>query len=356
MCTYNSASGKNYSRIILSFSTNFIVVVTLLFFGKGDLSILAFAFTLSSAVCAFLPMVEMKCNTYHHNWKIYHNDDEFKKFWLLFFPIMVGALLFDLQQFVDRSICSSIVCGISYLNYATKLVNVFDSILVVGFSVILLPELSDLASLDDRSVYSKRLTQITRILLIVFVPCATIIFLLAPNITYIFYYRGKFDINSLSYVSNLLKCYSFVLLGMPIISIFSKFFHAKELNKIPLKISTLAILLNIFMSFVLKEHGDYEGAANRTYYAVFHGMRSILALEEKDFSKHSAVISYFRREYIKTGIFPVEASVTIGDAFDIRSDSDYDDEYSIDEEGIKSLVSRVETLLIMFKAYLDQKW
>ena len=63
-----------------------------------------------------------------------------------------------------------------------------------------------------------------------------------------------------------------------------------------------------------------------------------------------------RRTYIKTGIFPVETSVTIGDACDIRSDSDYDDEYNIDEEGIKSLVSRVEKLLSLFKAYLDQKW
>ena len=63
-----------------------------------------------------------------------------------------------------------------------------------------------------------------------------------------------------------------------------------------------------------------------------------------------------RRTYIKTGIFPVETSVTIGDAFDIRSDSDYDDEYNIDEEGIKSLVSRVEKLLSLFKSYLDQKW
>ena len=85
-------------------------------------------------------------------------------------------------------------------------------------------------------------------------------------------------------------------------------------------------------------------------------MRGILALEEKDFSKHSAVISYFRKEYIKTGIFPVEASVTTGDAFDIRSDSDYDDEYDIDEESIKALVARVNTMLKMFKTYLDTKW
>lgn len=45
---------------------------------------------------------------------------------------------------------------------------------------------------------------------------------------------------------------------------------------------------------------DYNLVINRSYYAVFHGMRSVLALEGKDFEKHSAVISYFRKEYIKT--------------------------------------------------------
>lgn len=107
---------------------------------------------------------------------------------------------------------------------------------------------------------------------------------------------------------------------------------------------------------ILMDAGDCEGAANRTYYAVFHGMRSILALDEKDFSKHSGVISYFRRVYIKTGIFPVEASVIIGEAFEIRSDSDYDDEYNISEDEIKSLVESVELLLEWFKNHLTTRW
>ena len=51
---------------------------------------------------------------------------------------------------------------------------------------------------------------------------------------------------------------------------------------------------------------DYRGAANRSYYAIFHAMRSVLALENKDFSKHSGVSAYFRKEYIKTGIFDVD--------------------------------------------------
>ncbi|MDO4920457.1 MAG: HEPN domain-containing protein [Phascolarctobacterium sp.] len=107
---------------------------------------------------------------------------------------------------------------------------------------------------------------------------------------------------------------------------------------------------------LLIANGDFEGAANRTYYAVFHALRSVLALDKKDFSKHAGVISYFRREYIKSGIFPVEASVIIGDAFDIRSDSDYDDYYEVTEEEIRSLLDSVETLLGWIETYLCERW
>lgn len=88
--------------------------------------------------------------------------------------------------------------------------------------------------------------------------------------------------------------------------------------------------------------GDYSGAANRCYYAVFHGMRAVLALEARDFSKHSGVISYFRKTYIKTGMFPIEASDIIGDAFELRSDSDYDDDYETTKDEAVELAEKVK--------------
>ena len=57
----------------------------------------------------------------------------------------------------------------------------------------------------------------------------------------------------------------------------------------------------IISAKALIEISDYKGAANRSYYAVFHCMRSVLALSSIDFSKHSAVGAYFRKEYIKAG-------------------------------------------------------
>ena len=52
----------------------------------------------------------------------------------------------------------------------------------------------------------------------------------------------------------------------------------------------------------------YKGAANRSYYAVFHAMRAVLALDGYDSKKHSGVISEFRKLYIKTKIFSNDIS------------------------------------------------
>ena len=53
----------------------------------------------------------------------------------------------------------------------------------------------------------------------------------------------------------------------------------------------------------LSAAGSFKSGNNRAYYAIFHAMRAVLALEEVDFKKHSGVIQFFQREYIKTGIF-----------------------------------------------------
>ena len=45
------------------------------------------------------------------------------------------------------------------------------------------------------------------------------------------------------------------------------------------------------------DNKDYASANNRAYYCIFHCMRSVLALDQKDFKKHSAVIAQFMQSY-----------------------------------------------------------
>lgn len=105
---------------------------------------------------------------------------------------------------------------------------------------------------------------------------------------------------------------------------------------------------------LLSQAGDYRGAANRSYYAIFHAMRSVLAIEGVDFSKHSGVSAYFRKTYIKTGIFDVEMSDIISMAFEMRSDSDYDDFYVVSKNEVDEQIENAEKFCATVKNYLDQ--
>lgn len=100
---------------------------------------------------------------------------------------------------------------------------------------------------------------------------------------------------------------------------------------------------------ILEDIGDTKGATNRSYYCVFHCIRSVLALEKIDFKKHSAVIAYFRREYIKTGLLDIHLSDIITELFQIRVESDYDDFYIISRQDVKEQIENAE---FFYKAIL----
>lgn len=106
---------------------------------------------------------------------------------------------------------------------------------------------------------------------------------------------------------------------------------------------------------ILLERESYRGAANRSYYAVFHSIRAVLAYDGYDSKKHSGVISEFRRRYIKTGIFDSDMSDIIGSLFDLRTDSDYNDFYVASKADVAEQVENAERFLICIKEYLEQK-
>ena len=96
----------------------------------------------------------------------------------------------------------------------------------------------------------------------------------------------------------------------------------------------------------------YKSAANRAYYAIFHAMRAVLAKDKFDSKKHSGIIAVFRQNYIKTGIFQAELSNIIRDAFDTRSNSDYEDFFVITKEETAEQIANAEEFLSAIESYL----
>lgn len=103
---------------------------------------------------------------------------------------------------------------------------------------------------------------------------------------------------------------------------------------------------------LLYEQGSFKDSINRSYYAMFSTMRAILALDGVDFSKHAGVISYFQREYIKTGKFDKKYSKFISMAFQIRSNCDYADFFVVNKEDAQEQLNNAKGFLEVIQSYL----
>lgn len=104
------------------------------------------------------------------------------------------------------------------------------------------------------------------------------------------------------------------------------------------------------------EAKDYASANNRAYYAIFHAMRAVLALDGEDFKKHSAVIARFTLNYLKPEILPREYSKLISNASLIRNRSDYEDFYICSVADTNALFSGAVTFCGDVGEYLEQRY
>ena len=91
---------------------------------------------------------------------------------------------------------------------------------------------------------------------------------------------------------------------------------------------------------------------NRSYYAIFHALRAVHALDGFDSKKHSGIISQFQREYIKTGKFDRKCSLIIKTASEIRNDCDYEDFYITSVEETSEQLENARYFLDKVKTYL----
>jgi len=104
------------------------------------------------------------------------------------------------------------------------------------------------------------------------------------------------------------------------------------------------------------EAEDYASTNNRLYYAIFHAMRAVLALDGEDFKKHSAVIARFTLSYLKSEILPREYSKLISNASLIRNRSDYEDFYICSIEDTNVLFSGAVAFCVDIGKYLEQRY
>ena len=98
---------------------------------------------------------------------------------------------------------------------------------------------------------------------------------------------------------------------------------------------------------------QFRTSLNRSYYAIFHAMRAANILEGYDSSKHSGVIAFFTKTYLKTELFDGNLSQIIKEASYLREKSDYDDFYVAVKEDVKRQLENAERFVSAIKKYME---
>jgi len=104
------------------------------------------------------------------------------------------------------------------------------------------------------------------------------------------------------------------------------------------------------------EDARYRASVNRSYYAIFHALRALTALDQFDSGKHSGIIAYVNQHYVKEGIFDKSFSKLIDSAYRLREKADYEDFYIVAIEDARKQIEKAETVIMVIEKYVKARW
>lgn len=105
---------------------------------------------------------------------------------------------------------------------------------------------------------------------------------------------------------------------------------------------------------LLLEAGEYRGANNRAYYAIYHAISAVHALAGKAYKRHKDALSNFNKDYIRSEVFPRIYGRRIADAEEIRHASDYDDFYVATKSEVEKQIDTAMELTELVEKYCEE--
>ena len=105
----------------------------------------------------------------------------------------------------------------------------------------------------------------------------------------------------------------------------------------------------------LFQNGSYSVSLNRSYYAIFHAIRAVNALDDFESSKHSGVIAHFNQHHVRTGDFAKECSKIIRQATELREQADYEDFFIASREDAEEVLQKANAFIGEVRNYLVEK-
>jgi len=106
---------------------------------------------------------------------------------------------------------------------------------------------------------------------------------------------------------------------------------------------------------LLRAGMSHRSVMNRLYYSMFYTLLALLQEKQAGTSKHSGAISFFDKEFIKTGVLDKEFSKALHRAFELRQKADYMEQTEVSIQDIEEIKPKAIEFIKIAAAYLEKR-
>ena len=205
------------------------------------------------------------------------HDSGVRKILILMGPAIFGVSVSQINLLLDTMLATFLPTGsVSWLYYSDRLSELPLGVFGVAVATVILPNLSRHHASESTKEYSQTLDWALKMILLVAVPAAVALTLLAePILVTLFYYGDVMTTRDMAMAALSLRAYAIGLIAFMLIKVLAPGFFARQDMRTPVRIGVIAMVTNMVLNvlFVLPLHFYWQighvGLASATSVSAF---------------------------------------------------------------------------------------
>ena len=205
------------------------------------------------------------------------HDSGVRKILILMGPAIFGVSVSQINLLLDTMLATFLPTGsVSWLYYSDRLSELPLGVFGVAVATVILPNLSRHHASESTKEYSQTLDWALKMILLVAVPAAVALTLLAePILVALFYYGDVMTTRDMAMAALSLRAYAIGLIAFMLIKVLAPGFFARQDMRTPVRIGVIAMVTNMVLNvlFVLPLHFYWQighvGLASATSVSAF---------------------------------------------------------------------------------------
>ena len=183
--------------------------------------------------------------------KLDWQDSGVKKILALMAPAIFGVSVSQINLLLDTILASFLPTGsVSWLYYSDRLAELPLGVFGIAIATVILPGLSRQHASASREKFSDTLDWAMRMILLIAVPAALALIILAEPILMTLFQYGKTTALDISMSSWSLKAYALGLVAFMLIKVLAPGYFARQDMKTPVRIGIIAMAANMLLNVV----------------------------------------------------------------------------------------------------------